>query len=484
MKFNCRERDDESTAVTRQELERLKKCAHIHQKVCTLFFTASELRRSPTAPCTMASGEEEALAGTPDEGGGRDDDEGSCRSEEEEEDDDDDDDDDDDEEEEEEEEEDAVPQTSGRDGLSFGDGTGEGAAVGPSGEGAGVRRAYPDRYRETLDKLRAAVEAAEASGGWREANVKKSSSQKPSEKSAGGFRGAFKKRANSYGAAIYVRCLQRSCSLGIFPTAELAARMYDAAAAILFGDGAVFNFPEDAGRKPPTPEEVAKAKLEINTGGKTCECNECGQVLPVKTRVCPRCSSAVHPDSKYVGVVKKGKANTFQAKFCKNGLVEYVGTFHTEEEAALAYDKRAREVYGDDEDHKFNFATLEEGEEAVGASLAALQEAGVVLRTIHHRKSKKRVVYGAQPEEEELEFRKKKKKRKKKTNNKKEKEEGKGKRGGSGAGGTKQRSGGGTTVGGGGDEMFNPFTSRSSDLGVPHPQSTTSVTDNLFGSFF
>jgi len=48
--------------------------------------------------------------------------------------------------------------------------------------------------------------------------------------------------------------------------------------------------------------------------------------------------------SVYVGV--NVRTTSFEAVFCKNGVVQYLGTFSTEYEAAQAYDNAYEEVYG------------------------------------------------------------------------------------------------------------------------------------------
>lgn len=48
----------------------------------------------------------------------------------------------------------------------------------------------------------------------------------------------------------------------------------------------------------------------------------------------------------FVGV-KKRSEDRYEATFCKNGKVQYLGTYPTEYEAAQAYDDAYEEVYGD-----------------------------------------------------------------------------------------------------------------------------------------
>lgn len=166
------------------------------------------------------------------------------------------------------------------------------------------------------------------------------------------------------------------------------------------------------------------------------------------------------------------------------------GTFHTKEEAALAYDVRAREVHGNLEG-RTNFATMQEAEEAVRVGLAELEASGGSLSPIIHKTKKSKgepATFGGSG---------KRKKHKKGTRKGNKEEEGE--KDGSVVA-KKQKVDDGERAqmvagGGGGGGGFNPFGGCSPrdrlvgvggvDFSAPLPKKkTTSVTDDLFGSFF
>lgn len=65
--------------------------------------------------------------------------------------------------------------------------------------------------------------------------------RKPAQKNSTGYKGVFFRRDRGYFIAKVSRAGEHF-RLGTFPTAELAARAYDEAAAGLFGDHAKLNF--------------------------------------------------------------------------------------------------------------------------------------------------------------------------------------------------------------------------------------------------
>lgn len=198
--------------------------------------------------------------------------------------------------------------------------------------------------------------------------------------------------------------------LGTFPTKELAAQMYDAAAEVLFGDSGMFNLPAPAGggpRRAPTTQEVAAAKLAAHPEGsvKRAECQTCGQLLPVTARKCCVCFAVLRVDQAgYKGVrtrpkTEKGLQTKYQAVYCIGTVPQYIGTFHTAEAAARAYDAKAREVLGEEAAKKpgaTNFATVEEADAKVEAAEAKLRAEGIPLDPIKtkQRSGKKRETPG------------------------------------------------------------------------------------------
>ncbi len=51
--------------------------------------------------------------------------------------------------------------------------------------------------------------------------------------------------------------------------------------------------------------------------------------------------------SKYKGVNFNKGTNLWMATICKNGTKKYLGLFEDEEEAAMAYDEEALELFGE-----------------------------------------------------------------------------------------------------------------------------------------
>lgn len=298
-----------------------------------------------------------------------------------------------------------------------------------------------DHYRNTIEQLKRDIDAAPprpkdadgAAGGKPTSSYPATNQNNPRS----GFRGVSQKSLNCYGASVYVSRLNRNVFLGVFPSAELAARMYDAAATIVFGPDAYVNFPGSATHEPPTGAQVAAMKLKV-TGGRTASCKECGQELPVKTRVCGRCRAPVKfKDVPFKGVRVKLRGNNqprYQAVFCLKGKVEFIGTFRTQEEAARAYDARAREAYGSEEG-RTNFATTAEADAACEEGLRKLSAAGGDLAPIVTKRKSERKSDG-DDSDDELELRRRKKRRRE------EKASGGGNGGGGNGGGGKGKGGG------------------------------------------
>lgn len=106
-----------------------------------------------------------------------------------------------------------------------------------------------------------------------------------------------------------IRRDERQIYLGLYPTAEDAARAYDAKARELFGDVAALNFPDD-------PSEYRHPVREGNTSG-------------------------------YRGVSQCKSSGKWHAYISASRKRTFLGSFETKEDAARAYDEAARELHGD-----------------------------------------------------------------------------------------------------------------------------------------
>jgi hypothetical protein len=397
----------------------------------------------------------------------------------------------------------------------------EGGGAAGGGISGAPQTPHYDHYQKVLDKLRDEIEA----NGPKKKDLDPAAAAPAPRKQVvnvhprSGFRGVAIKSKNSHSANVYVSVLARSVFLGVFPTPELAAQMYDAAAVVVFGADAVFNFPAAAAHDPPSVMRVAESKLEV-THGRTCKCHGCGQLLPVSARVCVRCRAAVKSDDvQFKGVRTKVHGTSqprFQTFFCISGRVEFLGTFRTKEEAAHAYDVRAREVHGEEEG-RTNYATMEEAEEAVRAGLLALEESGGCMAPIQHKTKKRSRASPVDSGDYEdgggggSKEKAKKKKLKKKEGTKRgvatgavsvkrqkavDAVGGAMGRGSGGGGGSGSRGGGGgggggsVTGGGSGLNLLSPQDRLAGtgglDFSIPpaKKKTTKSITDELFGSFF
>lgn len=98
--------------------------------------------------------------------------------------------------------------------------------------------------------------------------------------------------------------------IGYYKTAEEAARAYDLKAKEYFGDKAYLNFPKE---NFDTPQQARVLKSNNSTG--------------------------------YRGVEKKN--GKFYARIGHNWKLQHIGTFDSAEEAARAYDAKAKELKGD-----------------------------------------------------------------------------------------------------------------------------------------
>ncbi len=69
------------------------------------------------------------------------------------------------------------------------------------------------------------------------------------------------------------------------------------------------------------------------------------RIASVAQNSCNRIS--LHKSSKFLGVNKTKVRNTWRASITKNYTTKYLGSFKTEEQAALAYDMAAKAIHGE-----------------------------------------------------------------------------------------------------------------------------------------
>ena len=104
---------------------------------------------------------------------------------------------------------------------------------------------YVDHYHKLLDKLMEEIESNKLTAGSKAPSSSSAAgilgrrqpgaqpgtmTQAPVVHNSTGYRGVTNKNKKDYSASIHVKVLAKTVSLGVFPTPELAARMYDAAA--------------------------------------------------------------------------------------------------------------------------------------------------------------------------------------------------------------------------------------------------------------
>ena len=133
-----------------------------------------------------------------------------------------------------------------------------------------------------------------------------------------GYYGVTLEQSGRYAARISVN--YQSVGLGIYSTAERAALAYDAAARKYNGELATVNFPN-----------VKDYSGLSETGAKG---------TPARKRR--------HASSKYLGVTFLKRSGRWLSVITRGREHTTLGCYDTEREAALAYDKRAREMRGED----------------------------------------------------------------------------------------------------------------------------------------
>ena len=220
-----------------------------------------------------------------------------------------------------------------------------------------------------------------------------------------GYHGVVRKSPNCFQCKTLVN--SKVLFIGSFNTAESAARAYDVCMRDLASKGVVsrepsYNFASDAvaEKAAQLAEDLAQTRLE----GGSKRCGQCDKLMGVRLKVCRSCRQGSGTRSTFKGVrAKSGTAAAsgagllgggvgedgsllvadgeaapapavapakYQAFVWHDRTNEYIGTYHTEEEAALAYDVRYREVFGDAADPaKLNWPSIADGQAAVDAAL-------------------------------------------------------------------------------------------------------------------
>ena len=238
-------------------------------------------------------------------------------------------------------------------------------------------------------------------------DAKPQSAKKPEKKElpASGFHGVNQKSAGAFAVVISVKPEGNKC-IATLPTAETAARMHDAAAAVLHGDSYPwFNFPDEKPHEPPTADEVCDADLkaaEAEGEKKFKRCRSCEQTLRMRRNVCYRCGAeqkaAGPPEGGgYKGVKTKSHqtyGTMYQTVFCiprSGGRTVYCSEHFTAEEAARRYDLEATKYYprgsgakdGNGKPFEFNFASEAEADEMCEkARREALERRGIELDAV------------------------------------------------------------------------------------------------------
>jgi len=150
-------------------------------------------------------------------------------------------------------------------------------------------------------------------------SFKRQHGKSPNSPKTSKFRGVcWHKRLKKWRATIHKN--GKSFWLGLFDTEEEAAKAYDAKARELFGEFAYQNF-----NNPVRPQKV------------------------LKLRPAPRRPHRLHScsTSKFKGVSFCNRRKNWRAYIYYYGQFFHLGYFSTATEAAIAYDKKAKELFGE-----------------------------------------------------------------------------------------------------------------------------------------
>ena len=133
--------------------------------------------------------------------------------------------------------------------------------------------------------------------------------------------------------------------LGSYIKEEYAALAYDKRALEIYGTDAVVNFPN------LTMEDIIEKLKQIKEADSVIFYDHLSKRHQGKR-------FNVLKTSKYVGVsLKKGRKKCWRATIFYHNKQIYLGIYYTQEEAALAYDKKAIELFG--ENARVNFKDTE-----------------------------------------------------------------------------------------------------------------------------
>lgn len=135
---------------------------------------------------------------------------------------------------------------------------------------------------------------------------------------------------------------------GYFDDEEHAARVYDRRAVEFLGPSAKLNFPEPPTAEPE-PQETSMEELIHRNGTAGPPTPTVAPVAPFTEPPAPESakSGRKNPSSRYRGVTLHKQSGRWRAVIVTTTGVKTIGAYRDEEEAARAYDRKARELLGD-----------------------------------------------------------------------------------------------------------------------------------------